>query len=67
MLVVERTSNREAAGYREAALIRYVNSDPYVSAKSINVSRRDKVGEGLHPKQRANLPHCVYICMRVLR
>jgi hypothetical protein len=64
MVLVERPSTRQAAGFLEAGLIHIVTNDQRHSANSINMRRRDKGGEG--PRRKPGLPHYIYICIRFL-
>ena len=64
MVLIERPSTRQAAGFLEAALIQFVKGDRRHIENSINVSRRDKGGEG--PRRKPDLPHYIYVCIRLL-
>ena len=66
LVLVERPGSREAAGFLETALIGYATSHAYFQQNSVNLRRRDVGGSGPRPEQRANLPHYVYIAIKIL-
>lgn len=66
MLLVDRPCNRAAAGFLEAGLIAVVFNTPAWRETSINHRRNDYGGSGPRNPQRANLPHYVYIAIRLL-
>ena len=66
MVLLARPSNREAAGYFEAFLIAHVISHEDFSLNSINLRHGDIGGEGRRREETANLPHYVYVCIKVV-
>ena len=66
MVLLERPSCRESAGYLEAALISWVESSKYYSTNSINIRRGDHGGTGPRLAETSNRPFYVYLVIRVL-
>ena len=66
MLLLERPSCRESAGYLEAALISWVAASKYYSTNSINIRRGDHGGTGPRLAETSNRPFYVYLVIRVL-
>ena len=67
MVLIDRTSNRESVGFLEAGIIRFIKDDDDFAINSLNVTRRDRGGEGPRVRVRAQLPHYVYICIRLVK
>ena len=67
MVLIDRTSNRESVGFLEAGMIRFIKDDDDFAINSLNVTRRDRGGEGPRVRVRAHLPHYVYICIRLVK
>ena len=65
MVLVDRPSNREAAGFLESALMMYTTTSKYYSSNSVNRRRNDVGGAGPRQPKRAHLPHYVYIALLV--
>ena len=64
LVLIERPTNREAAGYLESALIMHIACDPDLQDDSMNARRKDLGGEG--PRQTKAKPHYIYFAVRVL-
>ena len=66
LILLERPSNREAASYLEAALILWVKNNARYINTSVNCRHGDVGGEGQRSVDTAQLPHYVYVALRVL-
>ena len=65
LLLVDRPCNRASAGFLEAGIIAVVFRTPEWRENSINYRRNDHGGTGPRDPRRANLPHYIYIAVRL--
>ena len=66
LALIERPSSREAALYLEAALILWVKCHARHRTTSVNCRHGDVGCEGKRSVDTAQLPHYVYVALRVV-
>ena len=66
MVLLERASSREAAGFLEAALISAVQNcgQYHMQQNSMNLCRRDIGGTGPRYQENRFMPHYIYVCIQ---